>query len=116
MGGVVLRCTAKMLSLLGTRPRDLETIEPSDQDWYANLLWLEARCLLLAHAATLFSVFVPDIRKADSSQSSWPADPAPSHSFGSSIDLARICVLLTPLLWALLRSEPSFAARPGRCF
>ncbi len=66
MGGVVLRCTAKMLSLLGTRPRDLETIEPSDQDWYANLLWLEARkCLLLAHAATLFSVFVPDIRKAD---------------------------------------------------
>jgi len=31
-----------------------------------NLLWLDARkCLLLAHAGTLFSVFVPDIRKAD---------------------------------------------------
>ena len=66
MGGVVLRCTAKMLSLLGARPRDLVTIEPSDQDWYANLLWLDGRkCLLLAHAGTLFSVFVPDIRKAD---------------------------------------------------
>src|SRR5216684_1193940 len=54
MGGVVLRCTAKMLSLLGTRPRDLEDIEPSDQDWYANLLWLEERkCLILAHAESL---------------------------------------------------------------
>ncbi len=66
MGGMVLRCTAKMLSLLGTRPRDLVTIEPSDEDWYANLLWLDRRkCLLLAHAGTLFSVFVPNIRKAD---------------------------------------------------
>jgi hypothetical protein len=66
MGGVVLRCTAKMLTLLGARPRDLVTIEPSDDDWYANLLWLDGRkCLLLAHAGTLFSVFVPDIRKAD---------------------------------------------------
>lgn len=66
MGGVVLRCTAKLLTLLGTRPRDLVTIDPSDDDWYANLVWLDARkCLLLAHAGTLFSVFVPDIRKSD---------------------------------------------------
>src|SRR2546427_11362279 len=66
MGGVVLRCTAKMLTLLGARPRDLATIEPSDEDWYANLMWLDGRkCLLLAHAGTLFSVFIPDIHKAD---------------------------------------------------
>jgi hypothetical protein len=66
MGGVVLRCTAKMLALLGARSRDLVTIEPSDEAWYASLLWLEGRkCLLIAHAGTLFSVFVPDIRKAD---------------------------------------------------
>ena len=66
MGGVVLRCTAKMLTLLRAHPRDLVTIEPSDEDWYANLLWLDRRkCLLLAHAGTLFSVFVPNIRKAD---------------------------------------------------
>src|SRR5713226_10544509 len=66
MGGVVLRCTAKMQSLLGGRPRDLVTIEPSEEDCYANLLWLDGRkCLLLAHAGTLFSVFVPDIREAD---------------------------------------------------
>jgi hypothetical protein len=50
-----------MLTLLGARPRDLVTIEPSDEDWYSNLLWLDARkCLLFAHAGTLFSVFVPD--------------------------------------------------------
>ena len=55
-----------MLSLLGARPRDLVTLEPSDHDWYANLLWLDGRkCLLLAHAGTLFSVFVADIRKSD---------------------------------------------------
>ncbi len=66
MGGVVLRCTGKMLTLVGTRPRDLVTIEPSDADWYSNLLWLDGRkCLLLAHAGTLFSVFVADVRKAD---------------------------------------------------
>lgn len=55
-----------MLTLLRARPLDLVTIEPSDKDWYANLLWLDGRkCLLLAHAGTLFSVFVPDIRKSD---------------------------------------------------
>ena len=66
MGRVVLRCTAKLLTLLGARPRGLVTIEPTDLDWCANLLWLNGRkSLLLAHADTLFSVLVPDIRKAD---------------------------------------------------
>lgn len=36
---------------------------PSEEDWYANILWLERRkCLLLTHGGTLFSVFVPDVR------------------------------------------------------
>ena len=62
----MLRCTLKVLELLGTDPRDLVAVEPTDQDWYVNLLWLDGRkCLLLAHAGTLFSVFVPDTRKAD---------------------------------------------------
>ena len=62
----MLRCTARTLKLLGRAPRDLVTVEPSDQDWYANLIWVDGRkCLLLAHAGTLFSVFVPDVRKAD---------------------------------------------------
>jgi hypothetical protein len=62
---VVLRCTAKILSLLGMGSKDLVTVEPSGDDWYANLLWLDRRkCLLLAHAGTFFSVFAPDIRKS----------------------------------------------------
>ena len=66
MGGLVLRCTAKTLKLLRAGPSDLVTVEHSDQDWYANLLWLDGRkCLLLVHAGTLFSAFVPDIHKAD---------------------------------------------------
>ena len=63
---VVLRCTAKLLNLLGAREKDLASLEPSDADWYANLLWLDRRkCLLLAHAGTLFSVFVADVHKAE---------------------------------------------------
>lgn len=63
---MVLRCTGKVLKLLGTRRGGLVAIEPVDEDWYANLIWLDGRkSLLLAHAGTLFSVFVPDIRKAD---------------------------------------------------
>ena len=41
-------------------------VEPADDDWYLNLLWFDRRkCLLLTHAGTTFSVFVPDVRKAD---------------------------------------------------
>jgi hypothetical protein len=66
MGSVVLRCTAKILKLLSASQGDLVTVEHTDQDWYANLLWLDGRkCLLLAHTGTLFSAFVPDIHKAD---------------------------------------------------
>jgi len=41
--------------------------EPAgEDDWYANLLWIERRkCLLLTHAGTLFPVFVADVRKRD---------------------------------------------------
>jgi hypothetical protein len=62
---MILRCTAKMLSLLDVRPAALVAAAPSDGDWYLNLLWIERRkCLLLTHAGTLFPVFVADIRKA----------------------------------------------------
>ena len=62
---MILRCTKKIIDLVGLGPKDLATIEPGDEDWYANLLWLDRRkCLLLAHAGTLFSVFASDVRKA----------------------------------------------------
>jgi hypothetical protein len=62
---VVVRCTKKVLDLLG---RDVTLTEPapSDDDWYLNLLWIERqKCLLLTHAGTLFSVFRAGIRVAD---------------------------------------------------
>ncbi len=63
---MILRCTKKLLDLIEARPRDLATARAGDDDWYANLLWLDRRkCLLLAHAGTLFSVLVADVRKAD---------------------------------------------------
>ena len=63
---MILRCTAKMLSLLGIRAAALVDSAPSDDDWYVNVLWIDRRkCLLLTHAGTLFPVFVADVRKAD---------------------------------------------------
>ncbi|MDQ6747726.1 MAG: hypothetical protein M3010_06440 [Candidatus Dormibacteraeota bacterium] len=62
---MILRCTGKLLTLLGRRPVTLPTPAPSDDDWYANLMWLDRRkCLLLVHAGTLFPVFGADVRKA----------------------------------------------------
>jgi hypothetical protein len=63
---VVVRCTSKLLDLLGKRSVRLVEAPPSGDDWYANLLWLDRRkCLLATHAGTLFSLFVVDIRAAD---------------------------------------------------
>ena len=59
---MVVRCTKKVLDLLG---RDVTLTEPapSDDDWYLNLLWIERqKCLLLTHSGTLFSVFRAGIR------------------------------------------------------
>jgi len=63
---MVVRCTKKMLDLLGGRSITLSELPPTDDDWYLNLLWIDRRkCLLLTHAGTLFPVFVADARKAD---------------------------------------------------
>ena len=63
---MVVRCTSKLLDLLGKPSVRLVEAPPSDDDWYANLLWLDRRkCLLATHAGTLFSLFVADIRAAD---------------------------------------------------
>ena len=59
---LVLRCTAKLQKLVG-RP---DPLPASDDDWYANLLWIDGRkCLLVTHAGTLFSIFAPDVRAGD---------------------------------------------------
>jgi hypothetical protein len=62
LGRVVVRCTKKLLDLLGRAVTP--TMPPlGDDDWYANLLWIDRRkCLLLVHAHTLFPVFRADVR------------------------------------------------------
>jgi hypothetical protein len=63
---LVVRCTKKMLDLLGGRSLTLSELPPTDDDWYLNLLWIDRqKCLLLTHAATLFSVFRAGVRSSD---------------------------------------------------
>jgi hypothetical protein len=65
---MVLRCTKKLLAVIGpirfTDPAPSPT--PNDEEWHANLLWCEERkCLPLTHAGTLFTIFKADVRVAD---------------------------------------------------
>ena len=61
---MIVRCTGKFLAVI--RPARLADSPPDGEDRYANLLWFSGRkCLLLAHAATLFTIFEPDVRAAD---------------------------------------------------
>jgi hypothetical protein len=60
---VILRCTKRLLDVLGHDRLASVSPEPDAEDWYANLVWIERRkCLLLTHSRTLFSVFSPDVR------------------------------------------------------
>jgi len=62
---VLLRCTARLLKLLGSRGGPLVDADPSIDDWYANVLRIERRkCLLLVHTDTLFAVLDADVRVA----------------------------------------------------
>jgi len=62
---VVVRCTKKMLDLLG-RQVTLSEPAPSDDDWYLNCPWIDRhKCLLLTHSGTLFSVFRAGVRVAN---------------------------------------------------
>jgi hypothetical protein len=61
---VILRCTKKLLDVV--KPAHLADDPGSEEDWYANLLWMDGRkCLLLTHAGTLFTIFEPDVRAAE---------------------------------------------------
>jgi hypothetical protein len=63
---MMLRCTKKLLAVLGPVGFTDAAPTPNDEDWYANLLWCERRkCLLLTHAGTLFTIFEADVRAAE---------------------------------------------------
>ena len=59
----MLRCTAKVLALL--RVSGPAIGEACARDWYAHLVWInKQKCLLVTHAGTLFSVFMPNVTAA----------------------------------------------------
>ena len=60
---VVLRCTQKLLALVGERDARAVELPPGDDDWYLHLLWVDRRkCLLAVHAGTLFAALAPAIQ------------------------------------------------------
>ena len=62
---MLLRCTTRLLTLIGGRAGTLVEAEPGSDDWYANVFIIERRkCLLLVHADTLFSVLDTNVRVA----------------------------------------------------
>lgn len=63
---MTIRCTARLLKLLGASAARCAEIVPTEDDWYANVLWIDRRkCLLLTHSGTLFPIFVADVRKGE---------------------------------------------------
>ncbi len=60
---MIVRCTKKMLDLLGGGSGSVGEFPATDDDWYLDLIWFDRRkCLLLVHAGTLFPVFRADVR------------------------------------------------------
>ncbi|MGE5286714.1 MAG: DUF6933 domain-containing protein [Micromonosporaceae bacterium] len=86
---MILRCTKKLLAVLGAGRVAEPGPTPDAEDWYASLLWFDRRkCLLLTHAATLFSIFEADVHAVDLRATTvW----SPSWSSGNSA--ARACRL-----------------------
>lgn len=40
---MILRCTTRVLDLIGVRAQALSDVPPSDEDWYANLFLIAMR-------------------------------------------------------------------------
>ena len=48
---MILRCTGRVLDLLGGNAVTLAEPPPTDDDWYVNLLWFDRqKCFLFTHA------------------------------------------------------------------
>jgi hypothetical protein len=58
---MILRCTSRMLDVIGGKP-ELIDIGPSDDDWYANVVYIDGKkCVLLVHVSTLFSTMALNV-------------------------------------------------------
>ena len=65
----LIRCIQKLLKELRVQPVEKEPTFHFLGSWHANLLRFERRkCVLFTNDQTLFSIFVPSLRKADFQQ------------------------------------------------
>lgn len=105
---MILRCTARAAGLLVGSRAELARPAEHDDDWYANVLWIERRrCLLLMHVGTLFPVFVADVRAP-----AWrPPGPAVVAAIESALAREE---LVASTLGALDADEVVIAATANR--
>jgi hypothetical protein len=62
----ILRCTKKLLDELKIKPDDIEEQGQCISNWHANLIRVDRRkCILFTHDVTLFSIFLPGLKKPD---------------------------------------------------
>ena len=62
----VLRCTLKLLNELGVAPEEVDGSAGALGQWHANLLrFARRKCVLFTNDLTLYSVFVPGLRKPE---------------------------------------------------
>jgi hypothetical protein len=62
----IIRCTKKLLDELKVKPDDVEGQSQNLSNWHANLIRVDRRkCILFTHDATLFSIFLPGVRKSE---------------------------------------------------
>ncbi len=60
----IIRCTKKLSKELRISPGEMEQLDGVLGGWHGNLLRIERRkCVLFTNDATLFSVFVPGMKK-----------------------------------------------------
>ncbi|MEJ2310416.1 MAG: hypothetical protein P8Z31_02685 [Gammaproteobacteria bacterium] len=64
-GVMIIRCTKKLLKELRIQPVDVEDASPVGS-WHANLLHVDRRkCAIVTHDLTLFTLFMPGLRRAE---------------------------------------------------
>ena len=60
----IIRCTAKLLTELKTKPTNGPYLSSAWCDWHANLLWVDRKkCVLFTNNQTLYSFFLPSMKK-----------------------------------------------------
>ena len=60
----ILRCTQKLLNELKVKPVEESTFSDDVGSWHVNLLRVDRRkCILFTHDVTLYSFFVPGLKK-----------------------------------------------------